>query len=60
MSDNDQDKPATDASGGGRRAGDRRQTKTPFDGPDRRKGDRRAGTDRRTSPRDDDLTPDPE
>lgn len=53
MSDKDSDTPATDASGGGRRQGDRRKAQLPFDGPDRRKGDRRSGTDRRTTPRED-------
>jgi hypothetical protein len=44
--------PASDASGAGRRQGDRRKAQLPFEGPDRRKGDRRSGTDRRASPRD--------
>lgn len=53
MSDNQQDDPAADPAGGGRRQHDRRQKQVPFEGPDRRKGDRRSGADRRTSPRGD-------
>lgn len=53
MKDKDSDFPATDPSGGGRRQTDRRKAQQPFDGPDRRQADRRAGTDRRTTPRED-------
>lgn len=53
MSDDPTDTPSADASGGGRRQGDRRKAQLPFEGPDRRKGDRRSGTDRRTTPRGD-------
>lgn len=62
MTDNHDEKhpedPASDPSGGGRRQGDRRKAQVPFEGPGRRKADRRSGTDRRTTPRDGDLTPD--
>ncbi|WP_379922747.1 hypothetical protein [Erythrobacter sp. R86502] len=40
-----------DRPGGGRRSGERRRARQPFDGPDRRKGDRRSGADRRATPR---------
>lgn len=53
MTDKQQDDPASDAAGSGRRQGDRRKAQQPFDGPDRRTADRRSGTDRRAAPRQD-------
>lgn len=41
-----------DASGGGRRQGDRRKRSEAYEGPERRKGERRSGKDRRARPRD--------
>lgn len=35
----------------GRRAAERRKSKQPFAGEDRRKGERRSGKDRRSAPR---------
>lgn len=51
MADNHSDDASQDATGSGRRTGDRRQKQVPFDGPDRRKGERRSGTERRADPR---------
>jgi len=53
MDDDKRAAPGADGPGGGRRQGDRRKSKQPFEGPDRRKGERRSGKDRRTTPRQD-------
>lgn len=51
MTDEPISQPDDTPSADGRRKGDRRKSKQPFDGPDCRKDDRRTGADRRTTER---------
>lgn len=55
MDDEDSPTPPADPAGGGRRAGDRRKAKLPFEGADTRKAERRSGSDRRATPRNDEI-----